>query len=155
MSRRSFITKEQKQKGGGDIARAFLREESHHVSYHQSLMANSTLDSRTHHVMDTLDAFVDANDKLSETENTLVIGSDVGCGKSTILSHWTEERRKAYPDEEFIIYHHAQASDEAKKIPHSLERWIWLMGRYMRVSGEHPQIAAVRRDRGEFVNAHA
>merc|ERR1711991_1179707 len=56
MSRRSYIAKEQKQKGGGDIARAFLREESHHVSYHRHLLTTSTIDSRTHNVTDTLDA---------------------------------------------------------------------------------------------------
>ena len=140
MSRRSYIAKEQKQKGGGDIACAFLREESHHVSYHRHLLTTSSIDSRTHHVIDTLDAFVDANETLSQTENTLVIGGDCGCGKSTILAHWVDQRRKMNPDSEFIIYHHAQASDEAMKIPHALERWIWLMGRYMRVSGEHPQI---------------
>ena len=140
MSRRSYIAKEQKQKGGGDIARAFLREESHHVSYHRHLLTTSTIDSRTHNVIDTLDAFVDANESLDQTENTLVVGGDFGSGKSTILAQWVDQRRKMNPDSEFIIYHHAQASDEAKKIPYALERWIWLMGRYMRVSGEHPQI---------------
>jgi hypothetical protein len=131
--------KAQKPRGGGDVAQAILREESHHLAYHTRLISTSTVNSQTEYIMDRLDAFCDST-RTIYPDTTLVVGGYGGCGKSTAVSHWVESRRKAYEKDEFIIYHYAQASAEAAKIPNALERWIWLMGRYMQVSGDFDEI---------------
>ena len=118
---------------------AILREESHHESYHNFLMKNSKVNQHTEFLISRLDAFCDA-DTYMHPDSTLIVGGFKGCGKSSVVAHWVESRRLANAEDEFIIYHHAQASQEASKISSALERWIWLMGRFMRVGGDHDEI---------------
>ena len=105
----------QKQRGGGDVSLAILREESHHESYHNFLMKNSKVNQHTEFLISRLDAFCDA-DTYMHPDSTLIVGGFKGCGKSSVVAHWVESRRLANAEDEFIIYHHAQASQEASKI---------------------------------------